>query len=447
MDTNKIFIDMAQRAHEFAEMCNRVANESNAVKEDPEAWRERNRQRQAAGVKFEWRNEGIWRRGYKGSIFTFDIGGEEDYREVPQEDLNLKPTGDRWYEMQIEQPEIGVISSFNKWDRVLTEKEISDLFSGKVRPEDIPQEASNVKETGVGIPEAARNILIAWQRSGLKFLEAGEPVNFPLKFDCTMKGNYTIPEQPIPEGMSVETVEAMWRQGLKLSFSCPVSKWVNVRDYFNWSGGIVGFKGTELLKHLRIPDQPIPERLLESVIPSDPNVVAEILNKRYGPATNPPPPHAAERALWKAQREAGTNEVWQKRPKIGGIDWADIRHDLMFEPGWDPDWDYRVKPMKLTAKIRRYLNPKIIHKVHDWEFTGTREEYRAECKKYGYAILSEIKEVVEKPKTVKYYFAMLNRYRCTPFGRAASDKDQIIEYAKTHRYIIIGDIEEREIEA
>ena len=103
-----------------------------------------------------------------------------------------------------------------------------------------------------------------------------------------------------------------------------------------------------------------------------------------------------------------------------------------------------VKPMKLTAKIIR----RGVYKTsYYWEFFGTREEYRAECEKYGYAILSEIKEVVEKPKTVKYYFAMLNRYRCTPFGRAASDKDQIIEYAKKHCYTIIGDIEEREIEA
>lgn len=386
MDTNKIFIDMAQRAHEFAEMCNRVANESNAVKEDPEAWRERNRQRQAAGVKFEWRNEGIWRRGYKGSIFTFDIGGEEDYREVPQE-------------------------------------------------------ASNVKETGVCIPEASRNILIAWQRSGLKFLETGEPVNFPLKFDCTMKGNYTIPEQPIPKGMSVETVEAMWQQGLKLEFASDLCGWNVIGDKFNWpSSG--AYQGSNLINRLRIPAQPIPEKLLEvpqEVFASECQKAAlEHLAKTYsadkGAAQlNPPPLHAAERALWKAQREAGTNEVWQGKGIKIVTDWFEL--DAVAEPPWHPDFTYRVKPMKLTAKIVRWAYGS---KVQDWEFYGTPEEYRAECEKYGYAVVGEIKEVVEKPKTVKNY-SVLVRLKF-PTIEAAND------YVKDYGIDIIGDIEEREIE-
>ena len=120
MDTNKMFIDMARQAREFAEMCcfmqkmpgmpltaevkdalDEYAKRLGLLKADPEAWRERNRQKQAAGVKFEWRNEGVWRRGYKGSIFTFDIGGEEDYREVPHEPRPAKLTAkivreDRW---------------------------------------------------------------------------------------------------------------------------------------------------------------------------------------------------------------------------------------------------------------------------------------------------------------------------------------------------------------
>jgi len=123
-------------------------------------------------------------------------------------------------------------------------------------------------------------------------------------------------------------------------------------------------------------------------------------------------PHAAERALWKAQREVGTNEVWQgKGIKIEvwqgkGIkivtDWFDL--DAVAEPPWHPDFTYRVKPMKLTAKIVRWAYGSI---VQDWEFYGTPEEYRAECEKYGYAVVSEIKEVVEKPKTVKFYMAMV----------------------------------------
>lgn len=236
MDTNKMFIDMARQAREFAEMCDRVANESNAVKEDPEAWRERNRQRQAAGVKFEWRNEGIWRRGYKGSIFTFDIGGEEDYREVPQ--------------------------------------------------------------------------------------------------------------------------------------------------------------------------------LL---------------------------PHAAERALWKAQREAGTNEVWQWKYFDGA--WIDI--DL--EPRWTEKEEYRVKPTKLTARICMVGKAYPMSYIgQDWQFTGTREEYHAECEKYGYAVVSEIKEV-DKPKTVKRYMAMLKYKTDPPFSCVMDSCHTITLYATRKGYNIIGNIEEREV--
>lgn len=160
----------------------------------------------------------------------------------------------------------------------------------------------------------------------------------------------------------------------------------------------------------------------------------------------PPTPHAAERALWKAQREAGTNEVWQV---LSGNGVADIRVDV--EPNWHPDFIYRVKPMKLTARIiRREFYPRMAQPaclVQNWEFAGTREEYRAECEKYGYVVLSEIKEVVEKPKTVKYYMAMV-KY---PNGGCLTswveyNKEKIITDAKCYACTIIGDIEEREVE-
>lgn len=209
----------------------------------PEAWRERNRQRQAAGVKFEWCNEGIWRRGYKGSLFTFDVGGEEDYREVPQ--------------------------------------------------------------------------------------------------------------------------------------------------------------------------------LL---------------------------PHAAERALWKAQREAGTNEVWQGKGIKIVTDWFEL--DAVAEPLWHPDFVYRPKPKpaKLKAKIARKIgNSGAYDKPLDGEFTGTIEEYRAKCEKYGYDVVSEIKEVVEKPKTVKYYMAMFCSCADVKFVKLFEDKNELLAYANIHKFTIIGNIEEREV--
>ena len=92
---------------------------------------------------------------------------------------------------------------------------------------------------------------------------------------------------------------------------------------------------------------------------------------------NPPTPHAVERALWKAQREAGTNEVWQQDSAVIPNAWLDFPIDI--EPAWRPDCKYRVKPMKLTALIARkgteFLSS---HRAHTWELFGTREEYRGD---------------------------------------------------------------------
>lgn len=155
----------------------------------------------------------------------------------------------------------------------------------------------------------------------------------------------------------------------------------------------------------------------------------------------PPTPHAAERALWKAQREAGTNEVWQEILPSGTI------MDIVGPPAWAPRCTYRVKPMKLTAVIVR--KGRNWDGMQGWEFTGTREEYRAECEKYGYAILSEIKEVVEKPKTVKYYFALatLEKQKDSELRLISlwnSNKENLI--TSLVGCTIIGDIESREVE-
>ena len=155
-------------------------------------------------------------------------------------------------------------------------------------------------------------------------------------------------------------------------------------------------------------------------------------------------PHAAERALWKAQREAGTNEVWQCLEDIGMGETYDIPAND--EPLWSPDIEYRVKPTKLTARICMVGKAYPMSYIgQDWEFTGTREEYRAECEKYGYVVISEIKEVVEKPKTVTYYFALYK----TPHGYITSisghTKDWVNEWITDNGHTIIGDIEEREV--
>ena len=99
MDTNKIFIDMAQRAHEFAEMCrlmqkipdmpltaevkdalDEYAKRLGLPKADPEAWREEYRKKQAAGVKFQRKSLGEWKDAMK--LFDFSWT-KESYREAP----------------------------------------------------------------------------------------------------------------------------------------------------------------------------------------------------------------------------------------------------------------------------------------------------------------------------------------------------------------------------
>jgi hypothetical protein len=100
-------------------------------------------------------------------------------------------------------------------------------------------------------------------------------------------------------------------------------------------------------------------------------------------------PHLAERKLWLAQREAGTNEVWQAKYPISGT-WKDI--PVNEEPKWDEGAEYRVKP-----------------------------------------------------KTVKRYMAML-RYKNNPtFSCVLSSCEELSAYARAHGSNIIGDIVEREV--
>ncbi len=327
-----------------------------------EAWREENLAKQAAGVKFQERYGDSWSAP---NIFSF-TRKKEDYREVPK-----------------------------------------------------------VKESDVRVPEATREILKGWQKSGLLFC-----------FDGLTAKAYSIPEQPIPEGMSVETVEAMWRQGLLIDFDCNgESSWMRIGEHFNWAGC---YCGTGLLSRLRIPAQPIPEKLLE-----EPQEVSgteyaragfeELTNKAmslskllekstFNPEQdkeysermlklnhlektysaekgmaqlNPTiPPHTKERALYWSQRAAGTNEIWQEvhESQVGVLPWEDI--PINIQPQWRTWHLYRVKP-----------------------------------------------------KTVMYYFALMRYESCKKISAIHFlSIDEARVYAKEYICTIIGDIETREVE-
>jgi len=97
-------------------------------------------------------------------------------------------------------------------------------------------------------------------------------------------------------------------------------------------------------------------------------------------------PHVKERALYWAQRAAGTNEVWQVRERDNT--WT----DRAFEPSWHPTFTYRVKP-----------------------------------------------------KTVTYYFALMSSSMRCPLAICFMEKEPIMSYAKNNGLTIIGGIEEREV--
>lgn len=100
--------------------------------------------------------------------------------------------------------------------------------------------------------------------------------------------------------------------------------------------------------------------------------------------------HIAERALYWAQRAAGTNEVWRLRGITGG--WVDISNAR--EPGWAPEYLYETKP-----------------------------------------------------RTVKYWMVMLRYNKQGAFSAHLFDSTKdASDYAIRHNCTIIGNIEEREVE-
>lgn len=112
---------------------------------------------------------------------------------------------------------------------------------------------------GKAIPEAAGAILKQWQAQGLRFNWLGSPGGGRLSLDGEIE-DYEIVEQPIPEGVTIEQAQAMWEQGLRLEFNW-YGSFSLVDDAFNWQGG--HYHGHELLAKLRVPFQPIPEKLLQ----------------------------------------------------------------------------------------------------------------------------------------------------------------------------------------
>ena len=122
-----------------------------------------------------------------------------------------------------------------------------------------------------------------------------------------------------------------------------------------------------------------------TIKPITPEIISELLDAQEKKILIH---HIPERKLWLTQREAGTNEQWQRQVE-GCSDWVDLLNDV--EPRWYEHHKYRVKP-----------------------------------------------------KTVKYYFCLCRRKNGDIVSMSRTSKDRL-KYAVGDA-TIIGNIEERDVE-
>ena len=102
--------------------------------------------------------------------------------------------------------------------------------------------------------------------------------------------------------------------------------------------------------------------------------------------SKPTIPHLAERKLWLAQREAGTDEVWQVRDSRGD-GWKDvcINDDLW----WIPSSEYRMKPCTEKRYMALFKNGN--HPAYAFLASST-EEIQAHAEWWGIPIIGDIVE-------------------------------------------------------
>ncbi len=150
------------------------------------------------------------------------------------------------------------------------------------------------------IPEASRAILKQWQAQGLKFNWIGSP-DGGLAFDGEIE-DYEIVEQPIPEGVTVEQAQAMRKQGLRLEFNWHGFSLVD--DAFNWQGH---YRGHKLLAKLRVPAQPIPEKLLQEPITK--KDIEQVYGKQENPYREESDPNGLDPHAPGAKLDAGKNRL------------------------------------------------------------------------------------------------------------------------------------------
>lgn len=153
------------------------------------------------------------------------------------------------------------------------------------------------------ISKTGREVLKKWQEMGVRFMWRGEHRKCIYGLFSGSAKYYSIPEQPVPKGVSCEQMANAEKQGLR-----------------------IGLRETDFSYY--IPTQPIPKGLLETEEPKK-----EILIH-----------HIPERKLWLAQREAGTNEQWRTRFKLA-TEWQDV--PIEREPLWLEEHEYGIKPKKV----------------------------------------------------------------------------------------------------
>lgn len=170
-----------------------------------------------------------------------------------------------------------------------------------------------------------------------------------------------------------------------------------------------------------------------------------------------PLPHTAARALWKAQREAGTNEVWiSTRPPDG----TPFEIPVDQEPGWHADHVYHIKPeskplphAELRALWQKYRDEgkevvwQIMTPFHsEWtDLSPKRELLWLGTSRYRVKPAIRVKPQV-KPKTVKVYFGFFRKETEVQGYASAESEVDLLNQGLNEGFVLVGSIQSREVE-
>lgn len=106
-------------------------------------------------------------------------------------------------------------------------------------------------------------------------------------------------------------------------------------------------------------------------------------------APKPTIPHLESRKLWLAQREVGTNEVWQYSCD-SGVTWDSL--PVREEPCWTESVRYRVKPKTEKRYMAMARGKGLSHYATLSGHGQTAEEFKSHLQNSGWKMIGDIVE-------------------------------------------------------